>query len=453
LHPKEIVSLAQSSCVSASLLTRRQYELIREHCSTPQIAALGIVFLLPEDSFSLNVVEMVAPPGSARTDVGRPEASEIFAGDALMIYTSGTSGAPKGVVLTHTCLLDRAQGAIEVLGITASDRSLITLPLCHVFGLTRQLFPHLLQGAAVHIVSSASPVDLLNYLIDDREITTFSGVPYHFSGMLQRGAGTRYRMRTLRMATSSSMRMMPELRRALAASLPHTTFSSQYGLSETSGFVTALPGNLFLQKPDSVGRAIPGVEIKLLESEASRALGGRHKSVGELLVRGTGVMRCYFNDPGTSEAFTEDGWLKTGDLAWIDADGDITIIGRKRYVIKRAGEFVIPEEVESVIALHGAIAEACVFGVPHRELGESVRAVVVLREEQSVSPQEILEICRRNLAPFKIPEDIGFVAEMQKTSLGKVNKRAIAGEYMARLAANKWDNALQPLQAPIEGDI
>ena len=449
LHPKEIVSLARSSRVSASLLARRQHELIKTHCSPDQIKALGVIVLVPEDEFSLNGIEVLRP--ALGTEPMHLNDSEILDGDAIIIYTSGTSGTPKGVILTHAGLMARAHGAIEILGITSSDRALMTLPLCHVFGLTRQLLPHLLQGAAVHIVSSNPPADLINHLIDSRRITTFSGVPYHFFGMLQRGAGTRYPMRSLRIATSSSMRMIPELRKALAVSLPHTTFSSQYGLTETSGFVTALPGSLFLEKPDSVGRAIPGVELKLSESDTVPTPGSSHQSVGELLVRGCGIMRSYFNDPdSTSRAFTPSGWLNTGDLASIDADGDITIISRKSYLIKRAGEFVIPEEVESVIKRHNAVAEACVFGIPHRQLGESVQAVAVLHPEQHVSSQELLENCRRNLARFKVPENISFVEELQKTALGKVNKRAVADGYLARFVTNRENNAQQPIKAPIK---
>lgn len=437
LHPQEIVAFASSSRLSASLLTRRQYEAIAAQCSAKQVEALGMVFLVPDDKYDLKDISVVAQePGPQEAVTSADAGSKILDGDALIIFTSGSSGTPKAVVLTHSSLLERAHGAIEALEITATDRALMTLPLCHVFGLTRQLFPHLLVGAAVHLVPASAPIDVVNHVINSRDITTFSGVPFHYFGMLQRGAGTRYAMKALRLATSSSMRMAPELRRALAASLPHTRFSSQYGLTETSGFVTALAADLFLKKPDSVGRCIPGVEIKVSPSDMVPGFASAHRAAGELLVRGTGLMRCYLNDASaTHDAFTEDGWFRTGDMASVDGDGDVTIISRKQHLIKRAGEFIIPEEVERVMIEHRAVAEACVFGVPHRELGESVRAMAVVRGDEEVSRDEILAICRSRLARFKIPDDIRFVEALEKTSLGKVNKRAVVEQYLAELEA------------------
>lgn len=427
LHPKEAATLSGRSDVSGMIVTRRQYELLLAADFEENVPTLRKIVIVPEEGFSLQETQIKDASHEASCPANGLSDEE----NALIIYTSGTTGAAKGVMLTHRNLLERATAAVAVMEIVADDRALMTLPMCHVFGLTRQLFPHLMQGASVCVVSSNAPPDLLNYLIDTERITTFSGVPYHFYGMLERGAGVRYPMKTLRLATSSSMTMKPALREALVQALPATSFSSQYGLTETSGFVTALPGELFTRKPASVGRCIPGVELKLAITETSKSSGVQAESAGELLVRGAGIMKGYYKNAEASAAiFDADGWLRTGDLARIDSDGDVTIVSRKQYLIKRAGEFIIPEEVEAVIIQHEAVSEVCVFGIPDRNLGESVRAAVVLHDE-TTRAQDIMEHCRRNLTSFKIPEDISFVEALEKTGIGKVNKRAVTERYLA----------------------
>jgi len=141
-------------------------------------------------------------------------------------------------------------------------------------------------------------------------------------------------------------------------------------------------------------------------------------------------MKGYYNDlQATASVLDGDGWLRTGDLARIDADGDVTIVSRKQYLIKRAGEFIIPEEVEAIIALHEGVEEVCVFGVPDPKLGESVCAAIVLGDEKTRA-EDILQHCRKHLASFKIPEHISFVEALEKTHIGKVNKKAITQRYL-----------------------
>jgi long-chain acyl-CoA synthetase len=433
LHPKEVVSLSKSTDVAGIFVTRRQYDLLVAESLDSYVPTLKKIVIVPEEAFSLQEIE-IKDASIAQPCLDQPQTPTNGLSDednALIVYTSGTTGSAKAVVLTHKNLLEKSKAAVAIMNIVGSDRALMTLLMCHVFSLTRQLFPHFLQGAVVHIISSSAPADLLNYIIDTQGITTFSGVPYHFSAMLARGAGKKYPMRTLRLATSSSMRMRPALREELVQALPHTSFSSQYGLTETSGFVTALLSELFARKLDSVGRCIPGVDIKIADFDAHRSLSANAESVGELLVRGSGIMKCYYKNPeATAAVIDSHGWLRTGDLARIDPNGDVTIISRKKHLIKRAGEFIIPEEVEAIIARHDAVDEVCVFGIPDKDLGESVRAAVVLHDERACK-EDILNHCRENLAEFKIPEDIFFVDALEKTHIGKVNQKAILKRYLA----------------------
>jgi len=432
LHPREVATLSRNSDLSGMIVTPRQYDLLLPRYLDGSIPSLRKVVIVSEERFSLQKIEIknFSSEGSRLPQFA--ESSDGLSGEdsALIIYTSGTTGTAKGVVLTHKNLLENSTIAVSLLDIGAADIALMTLPMCHVYGLTRQLFPHFLQGATVQLVSSSAPADLLNYKIDSERITTFSGVPYHFAGMLKRGAGTRYPMRTLRLATSASMPMKPQLRRALVQALPHTKFCCQYGLTEASGFVTALPHDLFIRKLDSVGRCIPGMEIKIAASDSEGLLAPNTDGVGELLVRGSGIMKGYYKDPeATAAAINSQGWLRTGDFARCDADGDVTIITRMNYLIKRAGEFIIPEEVEAIIAGHAAVVEACVFGIPDKDLGESVRAAVILKE--TANEREILDHCRENLAGFKIPEDVFFTDSLAKTAGGKMNRKAIVECYLA----------------------
>ena len=435
LHPKEVVNFAKDSDISGLFLTKRQYDHYLSKSLYLQIPTLRKIVVFPESFFSadeIQIFDVDSPDLDSAQSI--PNQNKLSGEDnALILYTSGSTGAAKGVILTHKNLLDNSKAAVSLMHIESNDYALMTLPMCHVYALTRQLFPHFLQGAMVQLVSSSAQAELINYKIDSQKITTFSGVPYHFASMLARGAGTKYPMKTLRIATSASMSMDSELRQALVQALPHTNFSCQYGLTEASGFVTALPSDLFTKKVDSVGRSIPGMEIKIEVSSFPMPIDSGIGATGELLVKGSGIMKGYYSKVvETSAVIDDDGWLKTGDLAHIDQDGDVTIICRKKNLIKRAGETIIPEEIEAVIAQHETVAEVCVFSVPDRDLGESVRAAVVLHHKVFCK-EEILTLCKENLARFKVPEDIFFVNSFPRTYNRKIDRKAIIENYLKSL--------------------
>ena len=365
-----------------------------------------------------------------------PHFSSPIPGHAITIYTSGTTGTPKGVVLTHANLLANARAAAEILGIRSSDRALVAMPLCHSYALTLQVLTHLLLGAFVEILPLPALPGRINLAIDAHELTTFAGTTYLFSGMLHRGAGSHYPMRALRMVTSGAAFMPEHLRLGFLAALPNIKFFATYGLSEASPLVTVLPPELAAIKPISVGRIIPGCDGRVTSNEKKTSDApsiGTPPSQGELLVRGPNVMHGYFENPkATRLAIDSDAWLHTGDLVRIDPDGDIIIMGRLKELIIRGGENIYPGEVEAVIARHPEVLEVAVVGIPDKRLGEIVMAAIVPKND--IFPrQEIIHLCRENLASFKVPKIVEFVTALEKTHTGKVRKNAIVEKYLKKI--------------------
>ncbi len=389
-------------------------------------------------------VERVIGAGAAPADGDAPRMEDVLAasepdaflaqrepGDpAVILYTSGTTGRPKGALLTHSNLLWNAQVSAELFALQSQDRLLGTLPLFHSFGQTCVLNAAFRRGAEVVLISRFDPNAALE-LIERRGITVFLGVPTMYVAMLNAESAGGRDLSTLRLCASGGAAIPVEVLRRFEADFGCRVLEG-YGLSETSPVASFnhldRPG-----RPGSIGTPIWGTEMRVAdESGATLPVG----EVGEILIRGHHVMAGYHERPEeTAAAIDEEGWLHTGDLAKADEDGYFFIVDRKKDLVIRGGYNVYPREIEEVLYEHPDVVEAAVVGVPDEALGEEIAAAVVPRADSELDPEALRAWVREQVAPYKYPRRIALVEALPKGPTGKVLKRELPAALFARAGA------------------
>lgn len=334
---------------------------------------------------------------------------------ALVLYTSGSTGRPKGAVISQAALVAAVRSwAGPVMALGERDVVLAALPLTHAYGLAGALLAPLLAGASVALVERFA-AETVAGLLGARGVTVLPGVATMFRRLLDLpgfvGAPS------LRLAVSGAAPCPWELAQAWRARTGVRILRG-YGMSELFRPISYLAGD-DQERPDAVGRPVPGVGVRVLD-EAGRAV--RAGEIGELWIRTPAAMDGYLGGADETAAALVDGWFRTGDLARVSPDGFVTIAGRTRERILRAGHSVFPAEVEVVLLAHPAVAEAAVAGVPDPLLGEEVAAWVVPRPGATVDTAELVGFCRQRLAPFKYPRRVTVVEALPRSANGKVLK-------------------------------
>jgi long-chain acyl-CoA synthetase len=334
-----------------------------------------------------------------------PTAAAVAPG--VILYTSGSTGQPKGAVLSHAALAAaNASWAGPVMGLTAADRVLAVLPLAHSFGLNGALLAPLLAGVTVVLQERFTPEDTLRAIARHRA-TVFPGVATMFARILESPALEGADLSSLRLAVSGAApcpwALASEWRRRTGVRIVRG-----YGMTELFRPISYLAGEA-TDRPDSIGRAVPGVELRVVDDE--------------LWIRSPAAMDGYLRAPEeTAAVLAADGWFRTGDLATISDDGYVSIVGRKRELILRGGYSVVPGEVEQALLAHPAVAEAAVIGVAHPELGEEVAAFVTLRAGARVERADLIAFCGERLAGYKYPRRVTVVEAMPRSATGKILK-------------------------------
>jgi long-chain acyl-CoA synthetase len=345
--------------------------------------------------------------------------------NAVILYTSGTTGRPKGAQLTHGNLIACAEIFSEVLEVTPEDRMGTALPLFHVFGQAVVMGTILRAGASLSILARFDAAELLELLRRDR-LTTMAGVPTMWNALLHAPAGENDKedFATLRLAASGGAAMPAEVMNAFEQRFGCVILEG-YGLSETTGAAT-FNGLHRTRKPSCVGIALPRCEVEVRGADGAEVPTGE---VGEVHIRGPVVMSGYWNRPeATEEVLSADGWLKTGDLGTEDADGDIRIVDRKKDLIIRGGYNVYPREVEEVLYEHPDVVEVAVIGVPDEHFGEEVAAVVALRPGAEFDAAQFRVWAKERLSAYKVPRLFQVMDALPKGPTGKILKRAIDPE-------------------------
>ncbi|NBE52957.1 long-chain-fatty-acid--CoA ligase [Streptomyces boluensis] len=339
---------------------------------------------------------------------------------AVILYTSGTTGTPKGAELTHRNLVTNALTAAETLLQAGPDDVLFGgLPLFHAFGQTCALNTAVAAGAALTLLPRFDPVKALDIVCGDG-VTIFLGVPTMYTALLNSGVPEGLDLSRLRLAVSGGASLPVEVLHDAENRLGVTLLEG-YGLSETSP-VAAFNSPDRPRKAGSIGLPVRGVELRLVADDGTTAAPG---AIGEIAIRGENVMKGYWNRPDATAEAIRDGWFHSGDLARVDEDGFYFIVDRKKDLIIRGGYNVYPREIEEVLYEHPAVAEAAVVGVPHAVHGEETAAVITLRAGAHAMATEIRDYVKERVAAYKYPRIVTFTDALPKGATGKILKREI----------------------------
>jgi acyl-CoA synthetase (AMP-forming)/AMP-acid ligase II len=365
--------------------------------------------------------------GFERIATARPDASQLIPASsdselAAIVFTSGTTGAPKGVMLTEANLIAVCEAILEYLPLRADDRYALVLPLFHTYAKSVMLTT-LLRGGALCFEHDFNDLTGFVARLSQQRITAFSGVPYHINMLLRRAPLDARDLSTLRWVTISGSHCRHAALLELQSRLPDAQVIFMYGMTETSTRATALPPARLAEKAGSCGAPIRGVELQVRNDRGMPISAGE---VGNLFIRGPNIMAGYWNDAGLTQSVLQDGWLRTGDIAHLDAEGFLYLHGRADDLIKSAGERVSAIEIEELLASHPSVVEVAVAGVEHPVLGEAVQAWIVSRHPD-LDRNELLSYCARHLTPHKIPRAFVFCSTLPKTASGKIQKHRLLG--------------------------
>ena len=363
-----------------------------------------------------DLADLLADYAPAWSDPGRQGDD-----DAVILYTSGTTGQPKGAELTHAGLVRNAELTAQTLLKNGPDDVMMgCLPLFHVFGLTCGLNATVAASNTLTLLPRFDPAKALA-IIERDAVTIFEGVPTMYAAILHLPDADPAMATTLRVCISGGASLPVEVLRGFEEKFGCMILEG-YGLSETSPVASFnLPD--IERKPGSIGVPIEGVQMRLVGDDGQPVPAGE---IGEIAIRGHNVMKGYWNKPeATAEAIT-DGWFRTGDMAKVDSDGYYYIVDRKKDLIIRGGYNVYPREIEEVLHEHPAVAEVAVIGIPHPELGEEVAAAVALKPGATATPEELRAFARDKMAAYKYPRQIWLVDTLPKGPTGKILRREVS---------------------------
>jgi len=359
-------------------------------------------------------------PAGANLAVPMAVADTYDDDDAVILYTSGTTGQPKGAELTHGGLARNAQLTAEtLLGNSPEDVMMGCLPLFHVFGLTCGLNATVTAGGTLTLLPRFDAGKALE-IIERDKVTIFEGVPTMYGAMLHHPNAAAAKTASLRLCVSGGAAMPVEVMRGFEAKFGCIILEG-YGLSETSP-VASFNHPDKARKPGSIGTPVRGVEMRLVDSAGEDVPLGE---VGEIAIRGHNVMKGYWGKPEATAEAIPDGWFRTGDLGRMDEDGYYYIVDRKKEMIIRGGYNVYPREIEEVLHEHPAVAEVAVIGIPHDELGEEVGCAVALKPDATATPDELRSFARDRVAAYKYPRHVWLVDELPKGPTGKILRREV----------------------------
>jgi acyl-CoA synthetase (AMP-forming)/AMP-acid ligase II len=361
----------------------------------------------------------VVPDGEIERRVAQGRSDDV----SDILFTSGTTGRPKGVMTTHGQVLRVYDDLSTIIGVGRDDRYLIVIPFFHTFGYRACALSCLMRGAAI-VPQAVLDVDTLLATVAAERITTLPGPPTLFLSILDHPDRQRHDLSSLRSCITGAAAVPVELIRRLRDELGIETILTGYGLTEATGCVTMChPEDSIETVAHTSGRPLPGVEVRVVDADGRELPRGEP---GEVLVRGYNVMVGYLDDPqATGESVDGNGWLHTGDVGTMDVADGVQITDRTKDMFIAGGFNAYPAEIEGIMLRHPAIAQVAVIGVPDERLGEVAMAFVVPRSASQAEPEEVIGWCRNEMANFKVPRHVRIVDELPLTASGKVMKGAL----------------------------
>ena len=353
-----------------------------------------------------------------------PEAEVLGDDEAFVLYTAGTTGRPKGVLLTHNGLIWNCVSWTHAGVYREDDLSLHVFPLYHIAALGSVL-TYIYLGGTIYLKKVFDPKDCME-TIERERITRWAAAPTVFNMLLQLPEIEKYDTTSLILLGSGAAIMPSEIQRRLREIFPNAQIFDTYGMTEASGGITTLPPRDSSRKVACVGKPVIGVELRVVDENDRDVAPGE---VGEVVFRGNNLMKGYYKDPEATEEAVRGGWFHTGDLGRLDEEGYLYIVDRKKDMIITGGENVYPREVEEVLCTHAKIAEAAVIGVADSKWGEAIKAVVVLNTGETASEEEMINFCRERIGGFKCPKTVDFVQALPKNPAVKILKRELRERY------------------------
>ncbi|MBZ4687233.1 MAG: long-chain acyl-CoA synthetase [Clostridia bacterium] len=366
---------------------------------------LNIDLVVINESFTEEIATLTPCEGRERAEI------------AAFLYTSGTTGFPKGAMLTHENLIANVESLQKIGNLQPQDNMLCVLPMFHSFAWTTSVLLPLFAGSKATIHETFQPRGVVETIAREN-ITIFCGAPSMYVVLLQ--VANKEALSSLRFTVSGGSALPQKILKSFEEKFA-VPLVEGYGLSEASPVVTLNPLD-GVRKPGSIGLPIPDVEVKLVNDDFEEVEPGE---IGELAVKGPNVMQGYFNLPEENEKALIDGWLLTGDMAKQDEDGYYYIVDRKKELVVVSGFNVYPREIEEVILNNPSVKECAVLGVPDEARGEVVKAFVVLEDGKEISEKELKQYLKERLAPYKRPRIIEFRADLPKNATGKIMKRLL----------------------------
>ncbi len=363
---------------------------------------------------------------------------------AVLMFTAGTTGFPKGVMLSHQSFTSYLLSNVSPPDPDMEERNLLSVPMYHIAGL-QAMMAAVYGGRTLVVMRQFEPVEWMRLVQQERAQRAMM-VPTMLKQLLEHPEFRRYDLSSLQVITYGAAPMPLEVIKRAVKEFPGVQFINAFGQTETASTITMLPPeDHVLEGPPevleqklkhltSIGKPLEDVEVRIVDEEGKEVPVG---VVGEIVARGPRIMKGYWKMDEATRHTIRGGWLYTGDLGYRDEDGYIYLAGRAKDFIKRGGEMIAPQEVEQVLMAHPAVDEAAVIGVPDDTWGERVRAVVALKPGRTATEAELIEHCRQRLASFKKPESVVFVPELPRNPLGKVLKRVLREQFGQRIEAGR----------------
>ncbi len=417
LSPAEMEPIFQEAEVSAIITTVRQKVFIdRVKSAVPTLKYVVVTGAENEDIRDWHSYEEIIEKESSEK-ISIPIEEED---DALYLYTSGTTGRSKGVVLTNDHLSYFPESMHHALPISDQDTFGLVLPISHISGpIVMNLMVE--SGMSVSVVDEMKPKKILD-AIQNHRITVFHAVPPIFQLILNIPHWERYDCSSLKMAAMMGTVVPEQLMKEFSERYAHLRVLQGYGATETSPLLTLTHWEDAARKMASAGTAVPGAELKIIGKEGSEVPAGQ---MGEIVARGPQIMKGYFKDPKATGKKIKDGWYYSGDLGRLDEDGYLYVLGRTDEMVITGGLNVFPSEVETALLNHPKVQEAAVVGIPDARRGQVLRAIVVLKYGETATHREILSFCKERLASFKMPRQLEFKDSLPKSRTGKVAKKQL----------------------------
>ena len=432
---EELSFMLNDSGVKAIVVGQRYQDMIRsvkpelttlEHQIT--LEAPGDDFVFYEDLIA-NSSDEERSPSADGEDV------------TIVMFTAGTTGTPKGVMLSHNSFSSYILANVEPVDMEVAEKNILTVPLHHIAGV--QAVMAAIYGGRTLVLQRQFDEEGWMKLVQDEKVNRAMMVPTMLKRLMDQPTFKDYDLSSLRVITYGAAPMPLEVIKKAIAEFPNTRFINAFGQTETASTITMLPPDAHdiregdpdyeqkMKRLGSIGKPLPDVEVRIVDEEGNDVA---LEENGEIVARGERLMKGYWNREEATKETLRGGWLYTGDLGYWDDEGYIFLSGRAKDFLKRGGEMIAPEEVEQIIMSHPAVDEAAIIGVQDIEWGERVRAIVVIKPGMELTAEDVVEHCRPRMAGFKRPEDVIFIDELPRNPMGKVLKRVLREEYPQPIA-------------------